>query len=393
MINKTFCAAPWFSVRLDQDGSFRPCCQFNTKKSDFLGRTNYSFNDSNIDQWMTSDYIQYIRESLNQGKQISECYNCWHQESLGSQSLRLLNNNTATNNHGNNINNTWIKLFLKDQNYSKYQIISASVKLSNVCNFRCAMCNPYDSSKIFDLWKSQKEESFVKQLTNNDSDYFEKITQIYQTQRGYQHLLDILNQPIRQLDLLGGEPLIDKKLFEILESVDETKKSKIALHFITNGSQDLVKATNRLKGYRAVSFTVSIEGIKEVQDYIRTGSDWKLIEKNLLVAQQNNIPVIIHHTIQALSILKVQQLIDWCNTNQFNMTFDILHSPDFLAISVLPEKIKQIAINRTTSEYVKKVLNSSNYTTEKYPEFLKFLQWHDRNSVLKSVDIFPELSA
>ena len=90
--------------------------------------------------------------------------------------LKQLEKKFSAKYNGNNINNTWIKLFLKDQNYSKYQIISASVKLSNVCNFRCAMCNPYDSSKIFDLWKSQKEESFVKQLTNNDGDYFEKIT-------------------------------------------------------------------------------------------------------------------------------------------------------------------------------------------------------------------------
>lgn len=392
MIAKTFCAAPWFSVRLDWDGKYRPCCYFSTEKSEFAGNKDYQLNNSTIDQWMTSDYIQYVRESLNQEKQISECARCWQQESLGAQSLRQISNNTATNNHGNDLENTWIKIFLKNQKYSSYRVISADVKLNNICNFSCAMCNPHDSSKIFDLWKSQKEEPLIKKLTKNDANYFKKITQIYQTQKGYQHLLDILDQPIQQLKLLGGEPLLDKKLFEILESIDENKKSKIALHFVTNGSQDIVDAAHRLNGYRAVSFTVSLEGIKNVQDYIRAGSNWELIKSNLLSAQKNNIPIVINHTMQALSILGIQQLIDWCETNYFSMTFNILKSPDFLSISVLPEKIKQIAIEKTRSEYVKKVLNECAHTPDKYPEFLEFVHWYDQNSSFKLEEIFPELS-
>ena len=271
---KTFCSAPWFQVRIDWDGKYRPCAEFNEANSQFTGITQYSINDSTVDEWLSCEYSQYLRKELSQGKQLSECNQCWQKENNNITSTRQHINNTVTNNQGNNLDNTWVKLFVnRDKSYKNYKLISADVKLSNTCNFSCAMCSPSDSSKIHKQWKSDQTNKFVQEYTKKQPKYFENILLNYKTKRGYQHLKDILSHPISYLKVLGGEPLLDKELFNILKDQPLDKKSKIRLHIVTNGSQNLVAAADALKDYKLVGFTVSLEGIGNIQDYTRPGSN------------------------------------------------------------------------------------------------------------------------
>ena len=137
---------------------------------------------------------------------------------------RQLNNHQISQRQ-HNLYNSWVKSFLKKQDYSKYHIVFADVKLSNVCNFECVMCNPHDSSKLFSRWQSQPESEFVEKALTKNPRYFEIVKENYSTQRGHQHLLDILDQPVKNLKLLGGEPLLDKQMFSVLESVDKSKQT------------------------------------------------------------------------------------------------------------------------------------------------------------------------
>lgn len=388
---KTFCSAPWFAIRLNWDGQFVPCCEIDIDKSEFCGKKTYSLHDSTVDEYLSSDYLQYIKQSLDSGQKIAECSLCWAKESSGLQSLRQISNNTATKNQGDNIEKTWVSMFLKKHTYVDHHLLSADVKLSNVCNFSCAMCNPADSSKIFDQWKNQKDQFFVKRILESRPTYFEDITKNYQTQRGYQHLKDILSYPIQNLKLLGGEPLLDKELFKILESVDSKKKSQIGLHFVTNGSQSLIDANNRLEGYRSVSFSISLEGIGAVQDYIRTGSDFGEIEKNLLAAKAAGVTVVVHHTIQALSAFGAQDLIDWCKQHEFPITFGVLDTPDYLSVSVLPKEIKTKLLQSIKSEHIINLINGFEYKPEKYTEFKKYINWFDQDKTTKITELFPDL--
>lgn len=391
MISKTFCSAPWFAIRLDWDGKFVPCCQIDPSQSNFCGKKDYSLNDSTVEEYLSSEYVQYIKKSLGNGLQIPECSTCWTKESSGMKSLRQVTNDTVTKNQGNNIDNTWVSLFLKKNSYADHYLISADVKLSNVCNFNCAMCSPHDSSKIFDTWKHHKDEFFVKQILRQRPTYFEDIVKNYQTKRGYQHLKDILSYPIQNLKLLGGEPLLDKDLFKILESVESKKKSQVALHFITNGSQSIVDAYNRLLGYKSVSFSVSLEGIGRVQDYIRDGSDFAEIEKNLLEAKAAGIVVDIHNIIQALSALGIKDLINWGQRHGFSIIFDLLEHPDYLSVSVLSQDLRTKALQGLESEGVINLINSVPFAPEKYAEFKQYIKWFDQDKPIKLANIFPEL--
>jgi len=412
MNQDTFCSAPWFRLRIDWDGQYRPCCDFKIQKSEFSGRKNYSIHDTTVKEWMAGEYSQYLRQNLTQGVKLPECSACWRKEQHGVSSLRQTINDTVTNNHGNDLNNTWVKIFVKKHSDS-YRILSADVKLSNVCNFGCIMCDPYSSSKIYDKWHNQPDNKFVQKYLKEDPVFFDKIKQNYQTQKGYQHLADLLAEPITELKMLGGEPLLDKALFQLLECQPKSKKSQIRLHFVTNGSLSLVDATNRLKDYKSVSFCVSLEGVGAIQDYARTGSNWKIIEQHVLEAIQNNIQISVHHTIQASTVLKLPELLIWCHDMKIPMSFTMLENPDYLAVSVLPSAIKeevihnfnninnikllpaddkQTSIDILTADGVKNLIDSQPDNSKKYPEFLEYIRFYEQNLSTKLSDVCPLLS-
>jgi sulfatase maturation enzyme AslB (radical SAM superfamily) len=364
---------------------------------------------------MSSEYSQYLRQQLTNGVQLPECSACWQKEQHRIHSLRQSTNDTVTNNRGNDLDNTWVKLFVKKHpDADGYRIMSADVKLSNVCNFSCIMCNPSASSKIYDRWNNDIDNKFVKQQLTVTPDYFETIKQNYQTQRGYQHLIDLLSHPITNLKLLGGEPLLDKALFQILDSQADSKKSQIHLHFVTNGSLSLLDAVKRLKGYKSVSFSVSLEGVGSIQDYARTGSNWSIVEKNILDAHNKGIQLFIHHTFQAVTILKLPELLNWCSKNQIPISFGMLDNPDYLSVSVLPASIRNTVIENLTSvvdikllsttnpgegidsatsvESIKNIIAEQPFHCEKYPEFLEYVSWYEQVLPVKLAEICPELS-
>ena len=409
MNKKTFCSAPWTQIRIDWDGKFRPCCEINIENSKFAGQKTFSIHDSTVDQYMTSDYLQYMKQQLGSDNYISECQHCWNKENQKIQSLRQTLNNTVTRNRGNQIENTWIKLFVdKSQDYRDYNIISADVKLSNICNFACAMCNPVSSSRIHSEWKSQQSVSFVQEKLLYNPTYFSDIIDNYQTQKGYQHLRDILKFNLKHLKLLGGEPLLDRELFRVLDEVSKEQKKNISLHFVTNGSQNIINVKQKLYEYQEVTFTVSLEGTHDMQDYTRNGSNWSEIECNILQAQEQGIKLTINHTLQALSVTHLDKLLFWCSQHNLPISFGLLEQPDYLRLAVLPVSVKNLTLDRLDKinnikihqdienleiksvKNIQNLITSINFDSTLFIKFLEYVQWYERNTILKLKNICPE---
>lgn len=402
----TFCSAPWFGVRLAWDGKYRPCCVLKLQQSEFQGRKEYSLHDSSVDQWLSSDYSQYLRENLTQGVALPECQTCWHKEKHGLTSMRQVINQSVTNNRDITKDKTWVDIYLQRKTSKDYKLLVADVKLSNVCNFTCAMCDPIDSSKIFAKWSNDKNHVFVREHTDADSRYFGKISENYQSQRGYQHLLDMLKHPLTHLKVLGGEPLIDKKLFEILMMQSPEMKSRLNLHFVTNGSQDLVATTEKLQGFRSINYTVSIDGVQATQDYIRSGGDWSEISANILNAKQHGINLTIHTTLQALNVLDLPGLLRWTAENGLLLSISILDDPSRMAISVLPAEIRHKAVadlenlkhveiindagGRSSISSLQDLIIDTPDDSGRYQEFLDYVHWYEKDSTVKLKDIWPE---
>lgn len=391
----TFCAAPWFQIRKEMNDLYRPCCEFNTSKSNFEGRTDYSWPDISPTEYLDSEYVKYVRQNLTQGIQLSECQKCWKKESISLTSLRQTINNTITNNQGKNLNNTWLNSYFQQKtNFDFDQLISADVKVSNLCNFSCSMCNPTDSSQIYTIWKKNQSHKIVQMTLNTDPDYLNNIKKKH-ILSDYNYLDTILDSCPKHLKLLGGEPLLDNMLLKRLLNLPQRKQSKISLHFVTNGSVDLCDFSSQLLNYRQINYVVSLDGVGHVQDYIRRGSNWNQIQDNILKWNAHHRPVDISFTLQCFNAWHVPEFVNWCTLHNLKFTVGTVHTPDYLSLNAIPVDLREKIFQRYDQELsnnqascFKELINNCSYQSNLTSVTAEFLKWYDPNSHWRN--IFPE---
>jgi len=389
--NKTFCAGAWFQLRSQQNGEFRPCCEIDPSKTEFQVKTCYKWPENQPGEFLDSPYLQYLRQKMQEGIRISECEKCWTKEDNNMISLRQTLNDTVTNNLFSRVPRTWVNVYLgKKTDFHHDLLISADIKLSNVCNFSCMMCNPDDSTQIYSIWTKNLQHPVVMEFLQTDPDYLDNIKKNYQGKANYDLLTAVLDQVPHHVKILGGEPLLDNKMLGILQKLPNHKKSKISLCFVTNGSVDLIGFAQKLKGYRQINYVVSLDGIGKMQNYIRRGSEWSSIEKNIVDWCKNHRAVDVHCTVQCLNALHVEKLINWCNDAKIKVTFGFVNDPEYLSLSVLPLSLREL-IKDQTKEHgsnLAGILDHYDYRPDLLPKLKTFLDWYDPENHWHL--IFPE---
>lgn len=380
---KTFCAAPWFQIKTDQSGHYRVCNSINPGASSF-SHSEMSWPDQNPTQFVNSDYVTYLREQLTQGVRLPECALCWRNESCGGVSQRQIINNTVTRNRGHDLHNTWLRSYLDRKKDSSFDhLLSADIKLSNVCNFHCAMCGPDDSSRIEASWRRDRDLPVIQIMLAGRDDLLDQVRKRHRDHdRNLRVLAEVLSHPIKNLKLLGGEPLLDREALDLLISLSDAKKSQIAVSFVTNGSVDLTAITDQLQGFRDIHFAVSLDSIGTVQDFIRRGSDWQQIAHNLDAwrSQHPSKLMTVVCTLQALNILHLRDLIVWCQTRHIELHFGHVTNPACLSLSAVPPILRQQAVDQIkdlTDFDLSSLLDKFPHDTDLIPRMAQYMQWYD----------------
>jgi sulfatase maturation enzyme AslB (radical SAM superfamily) len=394
---QTFCAAPWFQLKNWQSGEYSPCCEFDISKTKFIGKINYKWPNNQPSEYLDSPYLRYLRQQLGDGNRVPECRKCWTKEDNGLQSLRQILNDTVTKNQGKNLENTWINSYLKNKkNFNNDILLSTDVKLSNVCNFSCIMCSPIDSSQIYSIWQKNLDHPVVSEYLVKKPNYLVEIQNRYKLNSNYDLLKLLLDRCPMHLKILGGEPLLDTKMTTILNKLPDEKKSKISLLFVTNGSINLTEFAKNLVGYREINYVVSLEGIGNVQDYLRKGSQWSMIEKNIDEWNQQNRSIDVHCSLQCLNFLHLPDLLRWSSLRNLKITFGVVETPEYLSLNVIPtglksiikEKIKSLNDDKFNYKEISKILDNYTYQSNLLPKFKIFLNWYDPENSWRT--IFPE---
>ena len=395
----TFCGATWFQVRNRQDMTKTVCCLV-----DYLTEDPGTEELSPIEYLNTPKMVN-MRQQMAEGIKVPQCQECWKHEQHGDQSYRQQINKF--------LEGPWLNAYFKNKtDYNTDLVLMSDIKVGNTCNFACVMCNPTDSSMIYNSWIKDQTSEFVQEYLKNDPLYLEKAKATGYKQTKYREYVDsavLSNKHIKMIKLLGGEPLLDKKLLEQLSSIPIERKRKITLQVVTNGSMDLLEKTKELKDFKNILYCVSLEGIGDTQDYARYGSDWKQIEQNILRQLEYNPKSInILTCLQATTITKIGDLINWAN--QFKIPFALgeLEYPYFLGITAVPDQLKQdtVKILKTVENYfvsdnsesvaldIKSLIDfitDSRYNKKMHKQFINYLKFYEKDKSLKTfTDVFPE---
>jgi MoaA/NifB/PqqE/SkfB family radical SAM enzyme len=373
--SNSFCILSHVGVYNDAiDGNMVPCCFIDPKKSNFTGNKNIN----NLNEYIASDYRQYITNSLDNDIKIPECATCWSKEKTKLSSFRQEKNSNLLGDE--KFTSQWINLFSKK--HKVLPLLFADLKFSNVCNYTCAMCHPHNSTKIYSQWVIKHDALHIKEFLANNPNYMERVKNYTRNNR-HSLLEDILKHDIKILSITGGEPLLDEKILQILSELETSKKQKISLTFVTNGSVDLVSTVNKLGKFKYIKFVISIESVGKLNDYIRIGSDWNFLSNNILNAQKNNISVSVNTIIQSLSLHKLHETIKWCKENNLEQQFMYLETPHELSCNLLPKSSIDNIINELPHEVAHYILDNYTDCSNKIEKLKYFINWHEKITKIK----------
>jgi len=314
MNSKSFCLAPWVSTCVMPSGKLTPCCVWE-------GVSNINFQE--FDNWINSEYLQNVRKRMYQGEKIKECNICWQDESVGKKSLRqIYNQEFAKFSIRDNINKNW---------QVTNSICALDLKLGNLCNLKCVMCNPSSSSQLFTEYNTNKAK--FNSLENYSIDFLEKDFSWPLTD-DFKKFLNKFQSQIKWIKFTGGEPTIIPHILDVLDNTNCV--SDVIVTLTTNGTKLDQNFIDKIKKFHTVWLTVSLEGIQEHNDQIRFLSHWEEIERNILsVCNLPNVYFSINHVLQCFSVSTLIPLLTWCDQHNLELNIGKLSRPEYLSLDAV----------------------------------------------------------
>lgn len=342
--DKVTCISPWYELRIDPDGKLR-CC--HSIRQSYAEKTNLSFLD-----WF--NHGNQIKTNIINGNESLGCNACYENEKNNLISHRMQRNIQAAIYDGKYFKESLIQSPAYKRMTGNYKIYPAfmHITLSNLCNLKCRMCFPQYSSQLSDTYKKinwmNKDDPTLIDWTNDDTkwnDFLELVKD---------------NNNLMSLHFMGGEPLYHKKFYEFIDWCIQNNKTDFHLTFVTNGTIYKQELIDKLKQFKSVQIEISIENMHISNNYIRMGSDYTQIQKNILKFKDQGMTVVLRTVPQALSIRDYDTIIDFALEHTLGFDSNVLDNPQHLKCFVLPKHIKNEIAHKIRSKYMHILSSNTN---------------------------------
>ena len=371
-IGNNFCYAPWTNLHINTEGDYKTCCAGTTN----LGK----LTKVPITEILSDKKLIEIKQAIYSNQYHENCRACEKVEQHSSSSERGWYNSIAENQN----------LYLEKIENSLLQ--NLDIRWSNICNLSCVYCDSYASSQ----WAS------LTKIPHKKVDYKNTLDSI----------LEFINQnkkTLRQISLLGGEPLLQKENDSLLDVIDDS----VTIYVITNLNVPLEnnKIFQKLILKLNVVWDISFETVEEKFEYVRHGGSWDLLVKNIKLLKDNTVDrpghrvsVTSQYSIyNALELNKIYQ--SFADYNFPDMRWSELHTPSILSVAKLPPNfidraVKELEIciqHKKSNSFLKEMLASLKTVNSITKNCNNLYKWHDTqekyfwpNFKYKFANLWPE---
>ena len=367
----TFCMLPWMHMHAFPDGRAYPCCL-----ADYWHPVGDLRKNTMAEIW-NQDAYKTMRKNMLEEKSCKECTKCYEQERHGAFSMR----NDSNRNYGHLIKET--NDTHADGKHPDFRIRYWDVRFSNLCNFSCRSCGPIFSSNWYNdhvkLYNRKpdvlgREMLRVEYTTGNEDDM------IAQMMPHIPHL--------EQVYFAGGEPLIMKEHYFLLEKLIEAGKTDIRLQYNTNFSELRFKDKHVFdywRHFKNVSVGASLDGMGAQAELVRRGTDWKQTVENRerMIQEVPHVDFYVSSTVSAMNVLHVLDFHkEWTRLGLVeakDWNINICQSPEWYRIDVFPEEFKQRVIYPAYKEHIAWIdpQDTLRRATTGYQSLLSLMQGND----------------
>jgi MoaA/NifB/PqqE/SkfB family radical SAM enzyme len=161
---------------------------------------------------------------------------------------------------------------------------------------------------------------------------------------------EVLANPdqIRQVNLVGGEPMLIAQCMTIIKHLVETGVSKnIVLSVTTNGMVLPDGWLELAASFRNVTLTFSLDGFGPISEYIRYPSVWLDILQNInKIKTLKNAYLLVNTTVQVYNMLHLVDMIKFCDEMKLEFRYHFLQGPAHLSPLVMPASVREEAAAR-----------------------------------------------
>jgi MoaA/NifB/PqqE/SkfB family radical SAM enzyme len=343
--SKTFCMHPFTGLATREDGAICACC-----RSHPIG----FIQDAPLEYHWNSEVMQEIRRQVLRGERPKQCEPCFSLEDQGVESLRQRHIAGKIPEARINLYPDAVSKMAHDFTMP-FEIPTMELKLNNLCNLKCRMCHPMDSTSWND-WSEVKEfykkegnimYAIVEEHGLENKPHLDK----FQDNPEWWASLEKLLPHFRRVEFAGGEPLMDPQHYRILDML-APYGNQIEIKYATNLSM-LGKSNRTVWEYwpkfKSVAVNVSIDGMGDSYEYIRGNASWSELVNNIKQIQTiPNISRIVGAvTVQVSNVLILDKMIKYF-LDDLGIVFHThrVEYPKILSAQVLPFDLRDLAIKR-----------------------------------------------
>lgn len=335
IVNDTFCILPWLHMHTWPDGKVYQCCITGWDKS--YG----NLNDSTMEELWNGEYMKTLRTDMLQNKRPVSCSKCYEQEDMGTVSFRQ-SSNAQFYEHSDRL----VEKTHDSGHLNEFILRYWDFRFSNLCNMKCRMCGDLLSS----LWAEESIKRFGgNSFTNFKTDSKNRTTVMNNAEIGvdlYKYI-DMFIDHVEEIYFAGGEPLIMKEHYYILEKLIQRGRTDVRIRYNTNLSKLQMYGYDCLelwKHFDHVNIIASIDATGTRGEYIRKGTVWKSVENNLRrIASEPGLIVGVSPTINLFNIWHIPDFVDFLvdvGVDNIHLN-NVLTTPEWFHINTLPEKFKE----------------------------------------------------
>lgn len=293
-------------------GTYRFCCATTADIKDQKGNDFHISKDDLATVW-NSPKMRETRLKMMKGEVIPECRKCVEQEARGYQSMRAEGYKQ--------------EFFSKTKADGSIDVYPSTMELhfGNQCNLKCKMCGQNYSNQvgkeIVEIGKSDNEFlKWVKQQSGNVNNWTDDLTVEYDWFKNKdvnEKLMKYVSDHITDLVVIGGEPTIIPQFWQLFDYCDRAGTlSRKNITITTNLTNTNRKMTDWLSKLKSWTIWASLDGIGEVNDYIRFPSNFSQIEQNLqfyksLLDKYDNGHIVFSPAIQLLNIHHLDEMLEY----------------------------------------------------------------------------------
>lgn len=339
---------PFTGLATREDGAVKVCC-----RSHPVG----FIQDDTLEGIWNNDTMKRIRKQVLNNERPAECVPCFNLEDAGVESLRQRHITGVIPESRITLYPNVVGTMRKDYSMP-FEIPTIEIKMNNLCNLKCRMCNPMDSTSWND-WSEveqhyKKEDNFlVKKIIDlnlKNKPFLDSFADTPNWWVSFEKLLPYF----RRVEFAGGEPLMDPTHYKILDMLAPYGEN-IEIKYATNLTM-LGKSHRTIWQYwpkfKSVAVNVSIDGIGASYEYVRGNASWADLINNIKQIQTvSNISRIVGAVaVQVSNVMVLDKMIEYF-LDDIGIVFytNMVQYPNVLSIQTLPQELKLEAGKRLST--------------------------------------------